>query len=66
MPAGNAKQKMIFHSAEQFEAHMFPRAVSERATEHDGQHPKLVGKRLAEEALARLKPAASTRTRARA
>jgi hypothetical protein len=65
MPAGSAKQKMIFHSAEQFEAYMFPRAVSKRTTEHDGQHPKLAGRRLAEEALARLKPATRARRRTR-
>jgi hypothetical protein len=63
MPAGNAEQKMVFHSAEQFEAHMFPRAVSKRTIEREGQQPKLAGRRLAEEALARLKPATTTRAR---
>lgn len=56
MPAGKTNQDMVFHSAKQFEALMFPRAVSERVAAHEKEHPRSAGSRLAEEALARLKP----------
>jgi len=59
MPAGNTNQDTVFRSAKQFEALMFPRAVRERAAADEDEHPRSAGSRLAEEALARLKPTSS-------
>jgi hypothetical protein len=50
------KEIREFHSAEQFETIMFPRVASERAIAREAQEPRSAGNRLAEEALARLKP----------
>lgn len=64
MPGKLANQEISeFHSAEQFETVMFPRAASERAIAREAQEPRSAGNRLAEEALARLKPSGRPRTR---
>jgi hypothetical protein len=45
-----------FRSAREFEAAMFPHAIQERDAECEREHPRVAGARLAEEALASLRP----------
>lgn len=46
----------VFRSVKEFEAAMFPDAIQARDAECEREHPSVAGARLAEEALASLRP----------
>jgi hypothetical protein len=52
----STRKEGVFRSAREFEAAMFPHAIQERDAECEREHPRVAGARLAEEALANLRP----------
>jgi hypothetical protein len=52
----STSKESVFRNVKEFEAAMFPHAIQERDAECEREHPRVAGARLAEEALANLRP----------